>query len=159
MSVVPDEGAQEIWAASFVDLYRAEQPAMVRLAFLLTGGDPAAEELVHDAFLAVHHRWDRIDNPGGYLRTAVVNACRSHQRHRAVRERAPVHAVTSTIDAPDELSDSIAKLPERQRTAVVLRYYGDLPDAQIATLLGCGVPAVKSLLHRALETLREVIER
>jgi RNA polymerase sigma-70 factor (sigma-E family) len=159
MTVVPDDGTPAIWADSFVDLYRAEQPAMVRLAFLLTGGDPAAEELVHDAFLAVHRHWDRIDNPGGYLRTAVVNACRTHQRRRAAREQAPVRAVSSTVDAPDELSDAIGKLPERQRTALVLRYYGDLPDAEIAELLGCGVPAVKSLLHRALETLREVIER
>jgi RNA polymerase sigma-70 factor (sigma-E family) len=150
---------EPVWAPSFVDLYRAEHQPMVRLAFLLTGGDPAAEELVHDAFLSVHRRWDRIDNPGAYLRVAVVNACRSHQRRRAVRERLLPRRASFVVDAPDELSDAIGKLPERQRAAVVLRYFADLPEAEIAMLLDCGVSAVKSLLHRALGSLREVIER
>lgn len=77
MSVVPDSPASEPWAETFVELYRAQRPVMVRLAHLLTAGDAAAEELVHDAFLAVPRRWGRIDNPAAYLRTAVVNACRS----------------------------------------------------------------------------------
>jgi RNA polymerase sigma factor (sigma-70 family) len=132
---------------------------MVRLAFLLTGGDPAAEELVHDAFLAVHRRWDSIDTPGGYLRTVVVNACRSHQRRQAMRQRTPLRVVTAATDAPDELTDALRRLPQRQRAAVVLRYYADLPEVEIAALLGCRVPAVKSLLHRALGSLREVIDR
>jgi RNA polymerase sigma-70 factor (sigma-E family) len=158
--VVPETTHEEpLWAPSFLDLYRAEHQPMVRLAFLLTGGDAAAEELVHDAFLSVHRRWDQISNPGGYLRMAVVNACRSHQRRRAVRERLRPAAATVVVDAPDELSDAIARLPERQRAAVVLRYFTDLPEAEIAVLMGCGVGAVKSLLHRALGTLREVIER
>ncbi|HEX4906858.1 MAG TPA: SigE family RNA polymerase sigma factor [Acidimicrobiales bacterium] len=143
-----------------MDLYRAEHQPMVRLAFLLTGGDPAAEELVHDAFLAVHRRWDSISNPGAYLRMSVVNACRSHHRMGAVRARFQLRpSSTIVVDAPDEISDAIARLPERQRAAIVLRYFADLPEAEIAETLGCGVSAVKSLLHRALGTLREVIER
>ena len=159
MSVVPEPVAPEPWAASFVELYRAERTRMVRLAFLLTGGDASAEELVHDAFLAVHRRWDRVDNPSAYLRKAVVNACTSHHRRRLRSLRAPRRGTTEWVDAPDEMADAIARLPDRQRAAVVLRYYADLPEADIATALGCGVPAVKSLLHRALATLREVIER
>lgn len=159
MKLVPEPGAADLWAESFVDLYGAQRVPMVRLAFLLTGGDAVAEELVHDAFLAVHRRWHRVDNPAAYLRIAVVNACNSHHRRRArAADRAP-RAAGVTMDAPDEMADAIARLPERQRTAVVLRYYADLPEAEIASALGCGIPAVKSLLHRALQTLREVIER
>jgi RNA polymerase sigma-70 factor (sigma-E family) len=158
METVPDAGvAPEPWAESFVELYRRERQPMVRLAYLLTGGDPAAEELVHDAFLRVHARWSSIDAPGAYLRTAVVNACQSHLRRRS---RRPTLTVAPDVhDAPDELTDALKALPERQRAAVVLRYYADLPEAEIAALLGCGVSAVKSLLHRAMGTLREVIER
>ena len=146
------------WVESFVELYRSQREPMVRLAFLLTGGDAAAEEIVHDAFIALHRRWDRVDNPKAYLRVAVVNGCRSRQRRQLLLQRVQPQA-TFAFDAPDELTDAIRRLPERQRAAVVLRYYEDLPEDQIADLLGCRVPAVKSLLHRALITLREVIER
>jgi RNA polymerase sigma-70 factor (sigma-E family) len=159
MSVVPEPVAPEPWTTSFIELYRAERPRMVRLAFLLTGGDPSAEELVHDAFLAVHRRWARIDNPVAYLRTSVVNACTSHHRRRAVAMRMTPPSAPAWTDAPDEMADAIGRLPERQRVAIVLRYYADLPEADIARAMGCRVPAVKSLLHRALATLREVIER
>ena len=151
--------APEPWAESFVELYRRERQPMVRLAHLLTGGDPAAEELVHDAFLRIHQRWGSIDAPGAYLRTTVVNACRSHVRRRVRRDALPLTVVRDVHDAPDELTDALKALPERQRAAVVLRYYADLPEAEIAALLGCGVSAVKSLLHRAVGTLREVIQR
>ena len=60
---------------------------MVRLAHLLTAADPAAEELVQDAFLRVRSRWDRVDNPAAYVRVAVVNACRNHQRRRVLERR------------------------------------------------------------------------
>jgi RNA polymerase sigma-70 factor (sigma-E family) len=158
MELVPDAGATpDAWADSFVELYRRERQPMVRLAYLLTGGDPAAEELVHDAFLRVHARWSTIDAPGAYLRTAVVHACHSHTRRRARPQT--LSLVRDVHDAPDELTDALKALPERQRAAVVLRYYADLPEAEIAALLGCGISAVKSLLHRAMGTLREVIER
>lgn len=146
------------WAESFVSLYRSQREPMVRLAFLLTGGDSAAEELVHDAFIALHRHWDRVDNPTAYLRTSVVNACHSKQRRQVLMQRVQPRA-TFALDAPDELSDAIRRLPERQRAAIVLRYYEDLPEEEIGELLGCRIPAVKSLLHRALMTLREVVER
>ena len=151
-------GADHRWPPGFVDLYGSRLAPMVRLARLLTGGDPAAEELVQDAFLRVRDKWDGIDNPTAYLRVAVVNACRNHQRHRLV-ERRPLPARGVTGDDRFELRESIAALPSRQRSAVVLRYYEDLPEAEIAQMLGCSVPAVKSLLHRALHDLRKVIER
>ena len=146
---------------SFAELYRVRFDAMVRLAYVLTAGSPAAEELVQDAFERLHRRWDTVEEPVSYLRVAVVNACTSWRR-RAVLERrwAAGPRVTSTAEhQPDGLREAIARLPTRQRAAVVLRYYEDLPEAEIATILGCRIPAVKSLLHRALTTLREVTER
>lgn len=146
------------WVESFVELYRSQREPMVRLAFLLTCGDSAAEEVVHDAFIALHRRWDRVDNPKAYLRVTVVNSCRSRQRRQLLLKKVQPRP-TFAFDEPDELTDAIRQLPERQRAAIVLRYYEDLPEDQIAELLGCRIPAVKSLLHRALTTLREVIEQ
>lgn len=149
----------EVWPARFVDLYRGSYASMVRLAYLLTAADPAAEELVQEAFLRVRTRWERVDNPAAYLRVAVVNACRNHQRRRVLELHHRAVVVDASRDSPEEMRDAITALPPRQRTALVLRYYEDLPEADIAGVLGCSVPAVKSLLHRALQDLRKVIER
>ena len=149
----------DVWPQNFIDLYRGTYAPMVRLAHLLTAADPAAEELVQDAFLRVRSRWDRVDNPSAYVRAAVVNACRNHQRRRVLERRHRTAMVDATEDAPGELRDAIAALSGRQRAAIVLRYYEDLPEAEIADLLGCSVPAVKSLLHHAIQDLRKVIER
>jgi RNA polymerase sigma factor (sigma-70 family) len=167
IAAVTDEGddsfapAQlgEIWPARFVDLYRDSYVPMVRLAHLLTAADPAAEELVQDAFLRVQSRWDRVANPMAYLRVAVVNACRNHQRRSVLERRHRAVVVDTAEDAPRELRDAIGALPVRQRTAIVLRYYEDLAETDIAEALGCSVPAVKSLLHRAMQDLRKAIER
>ena len=143
--------------------YREQAPGMVRLAFLLTGGSGAAEELVQEAFFQVHRRWESIERPGAYLRTAVVHGAASHRRRRDLElakgyERRS-EAIDGLAEPSDDLRAALARLPDRQRAAVVLRYYEDLPEAEIASLLGCRVPAVKSLLHRALQQLREVVER
>jgi RNA polymerase sigma-70 factor (sigma-E family) len=146
------------WPQGFVDTYRSRWVPMVRLARLLTAGDPAAEELVQDAFLRVRARWDAIENPAAYVRAAVVNGCRNHQRRRKIeRRQTPAHNVAD--GARFELRAALESLPVRQRTAVVLRYYEDLPEAEIAELLDCSVAAVKSLLHRAVQDLRKVVER
>jgi RNA polymerase sigma-70 factor (sigma-E family) len=147
----------------FDALYREQAPRMVRLAFLLTGGSGAAEELVQEAFFQVHRRWESIEHPAAYLRTAVVHGAASHRRRRDL-ERAKGYerrseAVAEMAEPADDLRAALAQLPDRQRAAIVLRYYEDLPDGEIAALLGCRVPAVKSLLHRALHQLRGVVER
>jgi RNA polymerase sigma factor (sigma-70 family) len=92
------------------------------------------------------------------LRAAVVNACRNHQRRQVIerRQRPPGE---ETHDEHFELRGALTALPMRQRSAVVLRYYEDLPETEIAELLDCSVTAVKSLLHRAVRDLRKVIER
>ena len=143
------------WDEPFVDLYRTRYDAMVRLAYLLTGDRSAAEELAQDAFVAVHRNWGRAANPNAYLRTAVVNACRSWGRRKALeRDRRPRPAEPYSLVA-DEMWDTLQTLPERQRTAVVLRFYEDLPDHEIAELLGCRQGTVRTLVHRGLAALKE----
>lgn len=152
------EMADDTWPDGFVVLYREQWAPMVRLARLLTAPDAVAEELVQEAFLRVRGRWADVDNPVPYLRTAVVNACRNHHRRRVLERRRPVE-VTPPTEEQNDLRGVIASLPDRQRAAVVLRYYEDLPETEIAIALGCSVGAVKSLLHRAMQDLRKVMER
>lgn len=119
---------------------------IARLAFVLTGSSSFADEIVQEAFLKVHVNWAHIDNPGGYLRTAVVNGCRSYHRHQAVVDRTylspPVHATL----VHRELDEALAKLPYRRRAALALRYFCDLPDADIALALDVR-PRHRSLPH------------
>ena len=155
MATAPGDSPLE----QFADLYRRQLRPMVRLAYLLTGGSPAAEELVQESFLAVHRRWDSIQQPSAYLRQVVVHRAASHRRRAALEARKAPAPPPSSVEQPvDELRDAIAALPPRQRAAIVLRYYEDLPEADIAAAMACGVPAVKSLLHRGLRELRKVVE-
>jgi RNA polymerase sigma-70 factor (sigma-E family) len=145
---------------SFTDLYRTQYGPMVRLAHLLTGSNTVAEELVQDAFVRVHGKWDQIDAPGAYLRTAVVNACRSHHRRRVLeRTRLPRTPVEATAPVHDELWDALARLSYRQRAVLVLKFYEDMSELDVAAALGCRPGTVKSLTSRALDELRKVIER
>ena len=149
----------EAGADPLAELYRQRYEPMVRLAYLLTGDHSVAEELVQDAFVNVHRNWHRAEHPPAYLRMAVVNGCRSWGRRRMLelhRRPAPPEAVGLQAD---ELWDALAVLPARQRAAVVLRFYEDLPDAEIARLLGVREATVRTAIHRALARLREEIER
>lgn len=141
-------------------LYRTHFQPMVRLAWGLTGSRAVAEELVQDAFVRLHGRLAGVEHPAAYLRTAVVNACRGH--HRRVRSRLRMAAEPAPAGAAPEvieLWDALEVLSARQRAAVVLRFYEDLPEAEVAQILGCRPGTVKSLTSRALERLREVVER
>lgn len=143
----------------FVDLYRERYAPMVRLAYLMTGSQAIAEELVQDAFVSVHRSWERATNPSAYLRAAVVNACRSWGRRRSLELlRKPASPEPSTLVA-DEMWDVLRTLPPRQRSAIVLRFYEDLPDEEIATLLDCKVATVRTAVFRGLEKLRKQVER
>jgi RNA polymerase sigma-70 factor (sigma-E family) len=144
---------------AFVTLYRDRYDPMVRLAYLMTGRQAIAEELVQDAFVSVHRSWDRATNPPAYLRTAVVNACRSWGRRQALELlRKPAPPDPSTLVA-DEMWDVLLTLPPRQRAAIVLRFYEDLPDEEIAVLLGCKVATVRTAVFRGLEKLRKEVQR
>jgi RNA polymerase sigma-70 factor (sigma-E family) len=145
------------------DAFFAEQfPPLVRVALLIVGSAATAEEIVQDAFIRVYRRWDGLENPAAFARVCVVNGCRDRLRRRARwRVRVPLVATDdSTSDdhgtnEDDDLLALVRALPERQRTAIVLRYYEDLTQAEIADALGLSSPAVKSLLHRALENIRK----
>lgn len=159
-SVVPPLRPTAGVAEPFDALYRSEGPGLVRLAFLLVGAEGQAEELVHDAFAAVLERWGSLERPAAYLRTCVVNGARRVNRRKALERRwrglgAPGDAELGA----DHLLDALRRLPAKQRAALVLRYYEDLPEAEIATVLGVRPGTVKSLLHRGLTHLRGEIER
>lgn len=143
------------WPTEFVELYEDRYQPMVRYAYLLVGTTEVAEELVQEAFLQVRRNWHRADHPKAYLRTTVTNLCRSHHRRKGVQlRRRPAPTGPAQLEA-DEMWDAIATLPFRQRAVIVLRFYEDLPEAQIAELLGCATGTVASSLHRGLAKLRK----
>ena len=148
------EGCEQALAA----VYSADYERLVRLAYLLTGSRVTAEDLVQDSFLRLHDRWDDVRAPSAYLRTVVVNACRGHHR-RTRREKAAFADLVRDGVQPETpvLLDALARLPYRQRAALVLRFYEDRPDAEIAALLGCRTATVRSHVHRGLAALRKVI--
>jgi len=144
--------------ASVTDLYVSEYDRMVRLAYLLSGSSAVAEDLVQDSFVRLQNHWDRVRQPSAYLRASVVNACRVHHR-RAKRERAhfpELLTISVTAETPI-LLDALARLPYRQRAALILKFYEDRAESEIAEALGCRPATVRSLVHRGLTTLRRVI--
>jgi RNA polymerase sigma factor (sigma-70 family) len=145
------------------ELFRSEYEPMFRLAFTMLGSDAAAEDVVQEAFLAVAARWTSVRNPGGYLRVSVVNGVRKRWQADAIRRRTEERAANATSEESVVgdlyLLDAVDALPERQRLAVVLTYYGGLRSGEVGDLIGCKAATVRSLVHRALESLGEVIER
>jgi RNA polymerase sigma-70 factor (sigma-E family) len=139
-------------------VFAREHERLVRVAYLLTGSSAVAEDLVQDAFVGLHRHWDGVRQPSAYLRVAVVNACRAHHR-RNLRERSYFpELVTDTVVAETPVVlDALAELPYRQRAALVLRFYEDRTDSEIAQALGCRPATVRSLVHRGLATLKKVI--
>ena len=150
------------------DLYVRHTPGAVRLAALITGDADLAQDIAHDAFLRSVGRFRHLRQPEAfeaYLRRAVVNACTSHFRRRKVEATyLRGQARMASVDEPDhgrrdELRVALSALPARQRAAVVLRYYADLSEHQAGEALGCSDAAVRSMVARAMETLRERIPR
>lgn len=142
-------------------LFAAEYDAMLRLAYVLSRDQHEAEEIVQDAFVEVTDRWSVLLNPGGYLRTAVVNGVRRRGRRNANRRRI-LEANAATIAGPghhvdgyDEIVDVLSTLPDHQRIALVLAYYGGLGPNEIAEALGCRPGTAKSHVHRGLRRLRK----
>ena len=142
---------------SFGDVFARERVPMVRLAYLMLGSEQQAEEVVQDAFVTVLERWDRIDRPGAYLRRCVVNGCLSARRRRRLVDRLPPPTDTAAELGVDHTLHALGRLPDTRRAMVVLRYYADLSQEQIAEVLGTKVGTVKSGLHRALAELREAL--
>ncbi len=156
--------------SDFASVYAAQRDRAVRLAWLLTSDPDQAEDVVADAFAKVWRRWKRggIDDPAAYVRRAVVNEANSKLRRR-YRERAEdrrrtgddrgIRLVEDQAADRDAVWQALQHLPERQRAAVVLRYYEDLSEAATAEVLGVALGTVKSLTSRGLQRLeRELAE-
>lgn len=143
-------------------LYDAEHDGMVRLAHLLTGSAPTAEDVVQEAFVRVFERLDAVDEPGAYLRRTVVNLSRDHHRRRDVAERWQRRQPPSPLGLEPELDETwqaLTALPEAQRTALVLRFYVDMKVADIAAVLDLPTGTVKSQIHRGLAALSGEVTR
>jgi RNA polymerase sigma-70 factor (sigma-E family) len=153
---------------SLGDLYVRHAPEGIRLAFLLTGDRALAEDLVQEAFARLVGRLRHLRDPGAlsyYLRRTVVNLATSHFRRRRVEraylERAagapqPETSANEELDAT--MHDALLHLSERQRAAIVLRFYEDLSDVQTAEILRCSPGTVRSLVARGMKTLRSELE-
>lgn len=144
---------------SFETLYRERLNAMVRLAYAIVYDRSAAEDVVHEAFIKVARSWHRIDKPEPYLRRAVVNESISRLRRRR-REDARRLDPPAPVLPPelDETWRALERLPVNQRTALALRYYADLTVDQVALTMDVPPGTVKSLIHRGLASLKEVLE-
>lgn len=147
-----------VWDPVLTDIYERRFLDLVRLAYLMTGVRAVAEEITQDAFISVHARWAAVTNPEPYLRQAVLNACRSWFRRRALEDRHRPDRPQDAALGADELWDALNRLPYRRRAAIVLRFYEDLPDTEIAEVLGCRPTTVRTTIHRALADLRREIE-
>ena len=146
-------------------VYAAHHATLLRVAYLLCGDAGRAEDAVADAFVKVFRQMQRgrVRDPGPYLRRAVVNEINSRFRRLSLERREAEHRWgddRGARSAEDQVADSdlvyasLAKLPARQRTALVLRYYADLPEAEIATAMDISIGTVKSTLSRGLDKLR-----
>ena len=146
-------------AATLEALYRAEYVGMVRLAFTLIGNNAEAEEIVQESFVDLSFRLEdpdtRVREPGAYLRTIVVGRCRSLIRRRRVMQQHPPQPPTDLPASAEPLWDVLHKLPEDQRIAVVLKYYGGYRASEIARFTEQPAATVRSHMRRALATMRK----
>ena len=164
------EGAEERRAV-LIELFEAEGRALVRLARIFTDDTNAAEDLVQEAFIRMYRSMSGIHDSSksaAYLRSIVLNLCRDHNRRGLMSLR---HLQTSadlaTVDRPDDLVvrterqaeviDALLGLSVRQRECLVLRYYSDMTESEIATTLGISSNSVKTHCRRGMESLRETL--
>ena len=152
----------------FTAFVRSRGAHHLRMATVLTGNPDTAEDLVQASLLKLYRAWSRIDTsvePDAYLRRIIVNTRRSWWRARW-RHETPVPEIPDAA-AGDDVAErhavgalvrqALAQLPRQQRAVLVLRYCEDLPEAEVACLLGCSAGTVKTHAHRGLRTLREYL--
>jgi RNA polymerase sigma-70 factor (sigma-E family) len=151
-------------------LYAEHALGLVRLAVIMTGDRASAEDIVQDAFLGLYRSWERLTDtsfPLAYVRASVLNGCRSALRGQSRRRRADL-----ATDVPGESAEAsamlseeqravaraIRRLPKRQREALVLRYYLDLSEEEIARTMGISRGTVKSATSRALAAVGRLLK-
>jgi len=152
-------------AAAVAALYQHHAVGLIRLAYLMLGERAGAEDAVQDAFCGLYRHWDRLadrDRALAYVRSSVLNGCRSALRRRTTGRRlltayqpptASAEAAVLGLEERQEVMRAVRRLPERQREALVLRFYLDLPEREIARLMGLRPSSVRSATARALKAL------
>jgi DNA-directed RNA polymerase specialized sigma24 family protein len=145
---------------SFEEFYRKEYAAAARLCYLLLGSQLTSEDIVQESFMAIEPRFGELTNPAAYLRATIVNRTASWHRKVSRRGRLAARLYHDKIVGPQgaELFDVIALLSHQQRTALTLRYWSDLSNAEIATVMNCREGTVKSLISRGLTRLRHELK-
>jgi len=151
--------------AHFAEFVEQHTDALLTTAYLLTRDRSGAEELLQDVLVALYPQWDRVvraDSALAYVRRSVINRYLNQRRRRSAGELS-LASVPEAINRPDftagladrdQVRRALATLPERQRAAVVLRYFYDYSDQQIADAMECRIGTVRSLISRALAGLR-----
>lgn len=162
--VAPIRGAEPV-ESGFREYVATRSRALLRSAYLLTGNTADAEDLVQAALAKTYLAWDRIEDRSaldGYVRRAIVNTHISWWRRRRVEEyptdEIPDQAVADHAGASDlqeSMRRAVDRLPQRMRAAVVLRYYEDMTEAEVADVLGVSLGTVKSTVSRAVAKLRD----
>jgi RNA polymerase sigma-70 factor (sigma-E family) len=158
MDVIGSESRDDAFNAFVV----TAGPAVLRFAYLLVWDGSLAEDLVQSALVKLHRHWGRPDirDTDAYVRRIVLNEFLSWRRRRSNREQPSPAAEASSDDFTDQVVErdlvwqAMGRLPRRQRAVLVLRWYEGRPDVEIAALLGCALPTVRSLSARGLDALR-----
>jgi RNA polymerase sigma-70 factor (sigma-E family) len=161
--------------AGVTALYEAHAFGLIRLAIIMLGDRGAAEDVVQDAFFGLYRNWGRLSDPANalaYARSSVLNGCRAvlrQQTRRDRRDRAAASGTRPVFESAEslvllseehrEVLLAVRRLPDRQREALVLRFYADMSEAQIADAMCISRGAVKSHTARAMQALRVVLER
>jgi len=159
-----DSAARALDCPGFRDYVTTRGPSLLRAAYLLTGNRADAEDLVQAALAKTYLAWDRIEDRGaldGYVRRAMINTHISWWRRRKLDEYPtddipdqPVADHADQSQLQDSLRRAVERLPHRMRAAVVLRYYEDMTEAEVADALGVSLGTVKSTVSRAVAKLR-----
>jgi RNA polymerase sigma-70 factor (sigma-E family) len=167
----PRAGGQDTGAAetAVTDLYEAHALGLVRLAYVMLGDRAAAEDVVQEAFGGLYRRWNELSDKEralAYVRSSVLNGCRSALRRRSVQRFEALHqppaasaeTAALTIEERREVMRALRRLPDRQREVLVLRFYLDEPEAEIARVMGISPSTVRSTTHRGLAALGRLLE-
>jgi RNA polymerase sigma-70 factor (sigma-E family) len=166
-AIAQDDGSAAVAVSA---LYAEHAVSLIRLAYLMLGDRAAAEDAVQDAFCGLYRQWHRLADPAralGYVRTAVLNGSRSALRRRAagrklaIPDQPPAASAEATVlgrEEREEVMAAVRRLPGRQREALVLRFYLDLPEREIAQIMGLRPGSVRSATHRALRALGQLLE-
>lgn len=158
------------WTAQWhvTALYEAHAPHLVRLALVILGDQGAAEDVVQDAFIGLYRRWDNLSDPSAapaYLRTSVLNGCRTVMRHRSrpavLPDGQPWESAEAAVLHTEQhraIIAAVRRLPARQREALVLRYYLDMTEEQAAEAMNVSRGTIKSATSRAIAKVGQMLK-